>query len=456
MTVAFVKVAETDALLERDGPATLQACLDTLAAAVERACTAYEITWLESDIDVGAIKLYLTAGAPFTSGEDEEGMLRAVRDILAADIGLPMRAGVNRGHVFTGDIGAATRRTYAVMGDAVNLAARLTARAQNGDVLTTVDVLDHGRTEYRTEVEPLLVKGKEQAILAQRVLEPTGTRAPAAPGAAGATARPRARARAAVGRPQRRPAQAAPVRRDRRRAGHRQVAPRPGASRARGRVPAARGIRRALRDRGAVRRGPSAAAAPRRHPRDRRACGGRADPGGVRRRRHARPRPDAPAARGAVRRRGAEHGRGGRHGRRPEPRPAARGRRRAPGADAAHADALRRRGRALAGRRLALPAPLSDRGSGASALARVHHHATAPRAGRGGGARRAPRARAPQRRGRGRARAPRCGGGGVVGRDDELARRACGRQPALRPGARVGGAPRRAARRRCPTPSSGC
>ncbi len=186
VTVAFVKVGETDLLLERDGPVVLAQQLDTLAETVDRACSSYEITWLESDIDVGAIKLYLTAGAPFTSGEDEEGMLRAVRDILAADIGLPLRAGVNRGHVFTGDIGAETRRTYAVMGDAVNLAARLTARAQNGEVLTTVDVLEHARTEYRTEVEPLLVKGKEQAILAQRVLEPTGTRAAAQPGAIGA------------------------------------------------------------------------------------------------------------------------------------------------------------------------------------------------------------------------------------------------------------------------------
>ena len=60
-------------------------------------------------------------------------MLRALREIVAADVGLPIRAGVNRGHVFTGDIGGANRRTYAVMGDAVNLAARLTSRAQPGD-----------------------------------------------------------------------------------------------------------------------------------------------------------------------------------------------------------------------------------------------------------------------------------------------------------------------------------
>ena len=75
-------------------------------------------------------------------------MLRALREIVAVAIGLPIRAGVHRGSVFTGDIGAASRRTYAVMGDAVNLAARLTGRAQPGDVLATADVLD--RTAHRS------------------------------------------------------------------------------------------------------------------------------------------------------------------------------------------------------------------------------------------------------------------------------------------------------------------
>ena len=140
------------------------------------ACETYGLTWLESDIDVDAIKLYLTGGAPSTSGQDEEGMVRALRDIVAADVGLSLRAGVNRGHVFTGDIGSSTRRTYAVMGDAVNLAARLTARAAPGEILATADVLDRARTTYATEMEPLLVKGKEAAILAHTVGEPIGSR----------------------------------------------------------------------------------------------------------------------------------------------------------------------------------------------------------------------------------------------------------------------------------------
>ena len=103
-------------------------------------------------------------------------MLRALREIVAVEIGLPIRAGVHRGSVFTGDIGARPRRTYAVMGDAVNLAARLTGRAQPGDVLATADVLDRTRTLYATDREPLLVKGKERAVMAHHVGEPTGRR----------------------------------------------------------------------------------------------------------------------------------------------------------------------------------------------------------------------------------------------------------------------------------------
>lgn len=178
VTVAFLKLSGTDAAIE-DG--TLLGMLDELGVAVGQACETYGLTWLESDIDVGAVKLYLTGGAPSSSGDDEEGMVRALRDVIAACPDLPLRAGVNRGHVFTGDIGNPHRRTYAVMGDAVNLAARLTARARLGGILTTADVLDRARTIYTTETEPLLVKGKEQAVMAHAVGDAIGQRPKQAP-----------------------------------------------------------------------------------------------------------------------------------------------------------------------------------------------------------------------------------------------------------------------------------
>ena len=176
VTVAFLKLPGTDELLVSEGPEALLARLDAVAAAVRRACATYGLTWLESDIDVGAVKLYLTGGAPSSSGDDEEGMLRALRDVLEACPELGLRAGVHRGHVFTGDIGNPARRTYAVMGDAVNLAARLAARAQPGRILATADVLDRASTIYHTETEPLLVKGKEQAVMAHAVGAAIGQR----------------------------------------------------------------------------------------------------------------------------------------------------------------------------------------------------------------------------------------------------------------------------------------
>ncbi len=176
VTVAFVKLSQTDDVVASEGPVALLDRIDMLAAAVGDACSAYGLTWLESDIDVNAVKLYLTGGAPASSGQDEEGMLRALREIVAADIDLPLRAGVNRGHVFTGDIGGVSRRTYAVMGDAVNLAARLTGRAQPGAILATTDVLDRAKTIYATDREPLLLKGKERAVTAHHVGAPVGTR----------------------------------------------------------------------------------------------------------------------------------------------------------------------------------------------------------------------------------------------------------------------------------------
>lgn len=66
VTVAFVKVSGTD---EADAdPVALGRKLDALSVAVAAACERYGLTWLESDIDGDAAKVYLTAGAPRPPG----------------------------------------------------------------------------------------------------------------------------------------------------------------------------------------------------------------------------------------------------------------------------------------------------------------------------------------------------------------------------------------------------
>jgi class 3 adenylate cyclase/tetratricopeptide (TPR) repeat protein len=174
VTAAFVKFTGTEALLAQGGPAAVSEPLAELGALVGRVTSELGLTWLESDIDIDGGKLYLTAGAPSSTGADEERMLRALRAIVDTESSLTLRAGVHRGPAFAGDIGASARRTYAVMGDTVNLAARLTARAEPGEILATGEVLERSRTRFETVVKPFLVKGKERAITAYGVGARTG------------------------------------------------------------------------------------------------------------------------------------------------------------------------------------------------------------------------------------------------------------------------------------------
>ena len=161
-TAAFVKFSGTDALVDDLDEAA--AVLGELAEAVSSEAHERSITWLESDIDRNGGKLYLVAGAPASGDDDEERMLRAMRAIVDAGAGPPVAVGVNRGRVLAGPIGSPSRRTYAVMGDTVNLAARLTARAAKGEILVTGEVLQRSRAQFETSSRQFLMKGKAKPV----------------------------------------------------------------------------------------------------------------------------------------------------------------------------------------------------------------------------------------------------------------------------------------------------
>ncbi len=128
-------------------------------------------------MDADGGKLILTAGAPRVTGDDEERMLLALRRIIEAPLPLRVRIGVHRGAVFAGEIGPAYRRTYTVMGDAVNLAARLMAKAEPGRIYATADVLERSNTLFHTtDVAPFSVKGKTQPVRAWDVGRAAGSR----------------------------------------------------------------------------------------------------------------------------------------------------------------------------------------------------------------------------------------------------------------------------------------
>jgi class 3 adenylate cyclase len=142
-------------MLRTEGPEVTALALQDLVETVQTAVDHHGVCFLGSDVDADGGKISLTAGAPTVSGNDEERMLFALRWITQTVMRIPVRIGVNRGAVFAGDIGPSYRRTYTVMGDAVNLAARIMAKAEPGQVYATADVLERSNTTFdTTELEP--------------------------------------------------------------------------------------------------------------------------------------------------------------------------------------------------------------------------------------------------------------------------------------------------------------
>ena len=169
----FIQFGTLDELIRARGADAAARDLDELVRIVQDAADRYQVCFLGSDVAGDGGKLLLSSGAPRALGDDEERMLLALRQVIDAQPSLPIRIGVNRGHVFTGEVGPAYRRTYAVMGDAVNLSARLMAKAPWGTIFTTAGVLDRSKTSFEcTAVEPFMVKGKSRPVEAWKVGKP--------------------------------------------------------------------------------------------------------------------------------------------------------------------------------------------------------------------------------------------------------------------------------------------
>lgn len=133
------------------------------------------------------MKLLITFGAPVANPDDPQRAVAAamelhrqisdlnirLREELEHDIdGLPIeqRIGITLGAVFAGEVGWKARREYTVMGDDVNLSARLMSKAQMGQTLISDRVWRRVSHLFEaTPVEPLQLKGKSQLIQAYAI-----------------------------------------------------------------------------------------------------------------------------------------------------------------------------------------------------------------------------------------------------------------------------------------------
>lgn len=125
-------------------------------------------------------KVLVTFGAPIAHEDDAERAVRAalamqealvdLNQTLPQELGLPncqlsQRIGISYSYVFAGYVGASWRHEYTVMGDEVNLAARLMSAAKEGCILVNENV--RRQTEAVAELKPegsVQLKGKSQPV----------------------------------------------------------------------------------------------------------------------------------------------------------------------------------------------------------------------------------------------------------------------------------------------------
>ena len=176
-SVAFVRFCGVDRKIIEEGSDTVAEAIDETMTFIQSAADAEGVTFLGTDINEDGGKAILVAGAPVARAGDEGRILRTARAIVEAELPLDLHVGINRGHVFTGEVGTRFRSTYTVMGDTVNVAARLMAAAPARSVYATPGVLDQSGTLFAAEaLPPLDVKGKAEPLKAYAVGDEKGER----------------------------------------------------------------------------------------------------------------------------------------------------------------------------------------------------------------------------------------------------------------------------------------
>ena len=187
--------------LDLAGDAAVGAKLDAYVRFVQGVLVRYEGALIQLTIGDKGSYLYAAFGAPVAHEDVVERALAAALLLRTPPpaLGIGVRIGLSAGRMRCGAYGSEARRTYGVLGDETNVAARLMARAQPGQILVSGHV---ARGAARWDLEALgelTLKGRRSAL---PVFALRGRRAPghehaALAGAAPLVGRVAERARAA-------------------------------------------------------------------------------------------------------------------------------------------------------------------------------------------------------------------------------------------------------------------
>ncbi len=180
VTILFADIRNFTSMSEQLEPEEVVSILNTYMTALTEVIFKYEGT---IDKYIGDC-LMATFGAPLSQFNDSERAVMAAIDMqktitslntLREERGeqkIKIGIGLNTGECILGNMGSVERMDYTVIGDMVNVAARLEQLAKPGQILITEGLFREIRYLITTkEVEPVVLKGKKSKT---RIYEVTG------------------------------------------------------------------------------------------------------------------------------------------------------------------------------------------------------------------------------------------------------------------------------------------
>lgn len=161
--------------LDYDGDDLAGEKLDAFICWVETVINRYDGYLIQ--LTVGDKGSYLLAGfgAPVAHEDNAVRAVAAALDLRARATSFEgineVQVGLSAGTMWTGACGGAGHRTYSVMGNETNMAARLMQKAAPGQILVTGQVVHSGRLTYHFQsLESIQVKGRNEPLPVWEVL----------------------------------------------------------------------------------------------------------------------------------------------------------------------------------------------------------------------------------------------------------------------------------------------
>ena len=180
VTVLFSDMSGYTAMNEKLDPEEVKEIMGRVFGEIAQVVVKYE-GFIEKFIGDAVMALF---GVPQSHEDDPVRAIKAAREIheivsslspqYEKRIGKPlsMHTGISTGLVVTGEVNL-EKGTHGVLGDAINVASRISGLAKSGEIVINPDTYHQAEGHFNFEkLEPTKVKGKEEPIQIYKVLSP--------------------------------------------------------------------------------------------------------------------------------------------------------------------------------------------------------------------------------------------------------------------------------------------